>query len=187
MQILNTEVYGLKQSLIRAGYPMSVEPVGVLQESTNDMTRGTKLGNTRAGSGHDCFLKGILVQADFDMPQYWWQQAKRYHWFDIVSSQSTMHRICKFNISTMCTEDTDPRAIEICKEYILKYQLGQCKLDAVLANIPSGLKLTVGISTNYLQLKTMYAQRQHHRLIGWNKVFRKWVQDLPYSEELGVI
>lgn len=183
MRIFNTAIYGLEESLIRSGFPMRAETRGIKPS----LQRGAKLGHAPSGSGHDCFLKGIVVQADFEMPQYWWQQAKRYHWFDIVSSQSTMHCISKMQLAKMCTKQTDSRCIDIANAYIDLYKRGLCDIDTVLSNIPQGLQLTVGVTTNYLQLKTMYTQRKNHRLIGWNEVFRVWVEGLPYVKELGVI
>lgn len=190
MRISNTNVYGLSSSVARSVYPMSIAreiTIADIQNSYSRLPTVGKLGAAPSGSGHDCFLKGIIVQADFYMPQYWWQQAKRYGWFDIISSQSTMHRIGQLKIAEQCTQWTDPRAIKICQEYVDKYNHGDCCIDEVLSNVPQGLCLVVGITTNYLQLKTMYKQRKTHRLQGWNKVFKEWVEDLPYIEELGVI
>ena len=40
--------------------------------SKSDWDRAKKLATTRGGNGHDCFLKGIIVQVDITAPQYWW-------------------------------------------------------------------------------------------------------------------
>lgn len=52
---------------------------------------------------------------------------------------------------------------------------------AVLYNVPVGLKLTARVSTNYLQLKTIYKQRHNHRLPEWRE-FCQWLETLPYHE-----
>ena len=41
--------------------------------------RGIKLGTVPTGTGHDNFLKGIVVQFDVMYPQYWSPQFQRYH------------------------------------------------------------------------------------------------------------
>lgn len=176
--IRGTAVYGLEASVIRSGFPMVVKS----GEAKSDFNRAIKLAGAPAGSGHDCFLKGIIVQADFVMPQYWWQQAKRYHWFDFISSQSTMHRIGSMKLSEACNKHVDPRIIRIAQGYIDDYNDKLCSIDVVLSNIPQGLLLCAGITTNYLQLKTMYAQRKTHRLPEWSDEFTKWVERLPHSE-----
>lgn len=51
----------------------------------------------------------------------------------------------------------------------------------LLYNCPTGAVLTAGITTNYQQLKTIYAQRKNHRLPEWRD-FCKWIETLPYSE-----
>ena len=48
---------------------------------------------------------------------------------------------------------------------------------------PCGLKLTARMTTNYLQLKTIYHQRKNHRLQEWQD-FCKWIETLPYAKEL---
>ena len=51
----------------------------------------------------------------------------------------------------------------------------------LLYNCPSGILITAGISTNYQQLKTIYAQRKNHRLPEW-RAFCDWIEKLPHSE-----
>ena len=95
MQIKNVKVYGLEESIIRSGYPMQIgEPVDFKYEYSQqftpdekDVNRGCKLANTPNGSGHNNFLKGIIVQFDLQYPEYFSPQLQRYHWIDIVSSK----------------------------------------------------------------------------------------------------
>ena len=57
-------------------------------------------------------------------------------------------------------------------------------LDELLANVPMGLELTAGISTNYLCLKNMFHQRKNHKLKFWTETFVPWVKSLPMAKEL---
>jgi hypothetical protein len=74
---------------------MTVGPVDTihLEPTQKDVQRAEKLGKAKSGSAHDHFLAGIIVQADIKYPLYWSPEAQRYHWFEIISSQSTMHRL----------------------------------------------------------------------------------------------
>ena len=85
MKIENDFVGGLEESIIASGYPMSVTDTD-LEITQKDINRAKKLGTAKSGSGHDCYLKGIVYQADITAPQYWWLQLQRYHFVDIVSS-----------------------------------------------------------------------------------------------------
>jgi hypothetical protein len=191
MKIFNTQVYGIVESIERSGYPMKTT-IGSLCEfddgytvATRDFERASKLGKAPAGSGHDCFLKGIIVQADFEAPGYWWPQAQRYHWFDFVSSQSKMHKITEMDLEKQCP-GVHPVILDICKKNINLYKDGLITLEQLLGDMPQGLELTAGITTSYLQIKTMHSQRKTHKLVMWNQVFKEWVEGLPYSRELGV-
>jgi UDP-N-acetylglucosamine 4,6-dehydratase len=45
-------------------------------------------------------------------------EAQRYHWFDFISSQSTMHMLLKFKIDERCVPETDKRVFPILEELV---------------------------------------------------------------------
>lgn len=198
MLITNVKLYGLEESIYASGYPMLSKPPtekefesGVSNVAADIFMRGTvkagahvrralKLGSTAAGTGHNNFLKGIIVQMDVNAPQYWWQQAQRYHWFDFVSSMSKVHCLTKMDIDKMCDTTVTETAKLNLVEAIQDYTEGKIDFDTMMCNVPMGLHLTARMTTNYLQLKTMYAQRQHHKSREWQR-FCKCVTKLPMS------
>ena len=180
--ITNTKIYGLDESVIRAKYPMSVD-TSILN---SDITKGIlALSNCEKGTGHDQWLTGVIVQFDLTYTVKAWTEAERYTWLDFISSQSTMHRIAKFDLDNQYSEYTDPRSIAIVKELVEKYNETKDPEDylRILMSNPCGFKLTAGMSTNYRQLKTIYAQRKTHRLPEWRE-FCAWIETLPKFKEL---
>ena len=97
MEIKNVRIYGLEESIIRSGYPMQIgEPFDIETNqvsSENAQFRAKKLANAPVGSGHDNFLKGIIVQFDLKYTQYWTKHLQRYTWFTYFSGQSLMHKL----------------------------------------------------------------------------------------------
>ena len=180
--ITNIKVYGLDESIVRAKYPMSVDTSTL----NSDITKGIlALSNCEKGTGHDQWLTGVIVQFDLTYTVKAWTEAERYSWLDFVSSQSTMHRIAQFDLDVQYNEYTDPRSIAIVKELVEKYNQTKDPEDylRVLMSNPCGFKLTAGMTTNYRQLKTIYAQRKTHRLPEWRE-FCAWVETLPRFKEL---
>ena len=179
----NFSIYGIDQSFKASKYPMSTNIDNLDGEYTGTIER---LGRSRKGEGHDNFLCGIVVQFDLTFTVKAWTEAERYHFFDIVSSQSTMHRIAKFNLDEAYIEYVDKRMIEIMKEKVAEYNAledgeeKQRKYLELLYSNPCGMKLTARITTNYRQLKTIYAQRRTHRLPEW-RTFCEWIEKLPYT------
>lgn len=184
-KIENTEVYGLEKSIKASGNPtriiMETDEVG-----EKDLSRAFRLGQTRNGQGHDNFLKGILVQMNVTAPLYWWKQAQRYHWFDFISSQSTMYCLLKFDIPTQCVPETNPEIVAIIEKLVEQYQAlaeddpkRKEKWRELVASLPSGFCLGATMTTNYQQLKTMYFQRRGHKLKEWAD-FAKWCESLPH-------
>lgn len=179
-RITNAKVYGLDESIIRAKYPMAVD----ISTLTSELTRGVyKLGTCEKGTGHDNWLNGVIVQFDLTYTVKAWTEAERYHFLDFVSSQSTMHRIAQFDLDKQYDEHVDPRIIEIVKELAAKYNETKSPDDylRLLMSNPCGFQLTAGMTTNYRQLKTIYAQRRNHRLPEWRE-FCRWIEKLPMSE-----
>ena len=178
--VTNTKVYGLDESIIRAKYPMSVD----ISKLNSDVTKGVlALAQCEKGTGHDNWLNGVLVQFDLTYTVKAWTEAERYHFLDFVSSQSTMHRIAQFDLDKQYDEHTDPRIIEIVKELAARYNETKDPEDylRLLMSNPCGFQLTAGMTTNYRQLKTIYAQRRTHRLPEWRE-FCAWIETLPMSE-----
>lgn len=184
IEFKNTGVYGLTKSVKASGYPMSEKITNSLDKS--DWNRAKKLATTKGGSGHDCFLKGIIVQVDITAPQYWWLQEARYHFVDTISSQSTMHKITKMDVKNQCNKWVLPEIIKTVNKLIEKYNNTKTNnkievFHTIISNYPMGFMITKRITTNYLQLKTMYAQRSNHKLIEW-EFFKLWVEGLNNSE-----
>ena len=199
--VSDCHVYDLDESVRASKYPMAVDH----NKANSEITDRTKsLGRTGMGEGHDNFLSGIVVNFDLTITNKMWVEAERYHFFQIVSSQSTMHRISKIGENRDNFDShVDTRTLSILNEKIAEYNrlsslatpddltvtqkrdelLKEAYLD-ILMNVPAGLKLTARISTNYRQLKTIYYQRKNHRLPEWRK-FCNWVEtELPHFKEL---
>lgn len=152
----------------------------------NHLRRALNLGSAENGSGHDSYLKGILVNVNITADQSFWLQWERYAFQDTISSMSTMHCLCKFeDLDSMFSEYTDPRTIAICKEYINEYNANPTKenFHKVIHNCPEGIELTRRVSTNYLQLKTMLNQREFHKMYSWSNDFVNMCKELPYFYE----
>ena len=180
--ISNVQVYGLEESIKRSKYPMSTDT----STCTTEPTKTTySLGRASVGSGHDNWLNGVIVQFDLTFTNKAWVEAERYHFLDFVSSQSTMHRITKFNLDKAYIEYTDPRMIEIMQQLVDQYNADPTPDNylRVLYSNPAGFKITAGMTTNYRQLKTIYYQRKNHRLPEW-RVFTDWIETLPMFKEL---
>ena len=178
--ISNIKVYGLQDSIKKSKYPMSVDINSLNSEITKTVT---KLATSKKGEGHDNWLNGVLVQFDLTFSIKAWVEAERYHFFDFVSSQSTMHRISKMDIREQCNKYVSEATIKHLEE--LKQQYIDEPTDKnylkLLYNTPTGFQLTAGMTTNYRQLKTIYSQRKTHRLPEWRE-FCKQLEELPCSE-----
>lgn len=178
--VSNAVVYGLEESIRRAKFPMSVN----VSELSDTMTPGIEgLAKSGTGEGHDQWLTGVVVQFDLTFSIKAWTEAERYHFLDFVSSQSTMHRIARFNMDEHYDEHVDPRIIEIVKELVDRYNETRDPEDylRLLMSNPCGMTLTAGMTTNYRQLKTIYKQRKTHRLPEW-RAFCAWIETLPRAE-----
>jgi len=134
-------------------------------------------------------------------------EAERYRFLEFVSSQSTMHRITKFDLDKAYNKYVDERVVDIMKEKVDAYNtqleikknmidnganaesikqqedwLKELYLEILYTN-PAGFTLTARMTTNYRCLRNIYKQRKNHRLPEWRE-FCAWIETLPYAQEL---
>lgn len=189
MEITNVKVYGLEDSIIDSGLPMSDDP-----EYSEE--RAIKLGTSKQGSGHDCYLKGIIVQYRLTADHTFWLQFMRYHFHDIVSSTSKMHSITKMdlNFSKYVLESTKSKLKELINIYntndiypfVYEGRIIENKkemFEIVVDNAPLGLELTAKVTDNYLQCKSKYIQRRGHKKENW-QYYCDWLETLPKFKEI---
>ena len=196
--VSNVKIYGFEDAVKGAKDSYATD----LNKVNGEVTKTTEsLAGSPAGSGHDQFMTGIVVQFDLTFSNKAWVEAERYKFLNFISSQSTMHRITKFNLDEVYMEYTDPRIVAIMKEKVGEYNdlmariaeekekgndVSQMRKEAdqryleILYSNPAGFRLTAKMTTNYRALKTIYHQRKDHRLPEW-KAFCAWVETLPYA------
>ena len=203
--VSNVDIYDLEKSILASGYPMrTIIPDRDITEK--DLARCKNLVNaTKTGNGaHAQFMTGIRVNFDLTFSNKAWVEAERYRFLEFVSSQSTMHRITKFDLDNQYNKYVDPRIIEIMKSKVQEYNkvmelrdsydrddqrredLTEWLKDAyleILYSNPAGFTLTARMTTNYRCLRNIYMQRKDHRLPEW-RAFCKWIETLPYAQEL---
>lgn len=195
MKIGIVKVYDLEESIIASGLPKQAEyeedtffnQSELLKYIRKDalvnnphFKRACKLAANPAGSGHNNFLSGILVSANVTATNVWWMQFERYHFAQIVSSQSKMHRLremLKANSDKLPFHEKT--AVEIHSPIFSPETLDD---EQLAYSCPCGLELTARITTNYLQLKTIYGQRKNHKLKEWRD-FCEWIECLPMAAE----
>ena len=183
MNINNWNVYNLENAIRASKYPMSAD-VDKLNSEVTDAVK--KLGSQPRGSAHDNFLHGILVSFDLTCSNKMWVEFERYHFADIVSGQSTMHRAPRLlERESPFNDYVDGKILHRLKKLLVKYSEDPTTENylKLLYSIPSGLELTDHIVTNYGQLKTMWYQRHNHRLPEW-RMFCDWILTLPKFSEL---
>ena len=203
--VSNVDIYDLEKSILASGYPMRTT-IPDRDITEKDLARCKNLVNaTKTGNGaHAQFMTGIRVNFDLTFSNKAWVEAERYRFLEFVSSQSTMHRITKFDLDNQYNKYVDPRIIEIMKCKVQEYNkvmelrdsydkddqrredLTEWLKDAyleILYSNPAGFTLTARMTTNYRCLRNIYMQRKDHRLPEW-RAFCKWIETLPYAQEL---
>lgn len=212
-RIQNIKVYDLKESIIACRNAMRIVPPQYTEEEFElSLERAKKLCKTKSNSGHQTFLSGIRVSFDIIYPNYLSPELQRYHWIDIVTSSSKMHRLMEMDMEMACNKYVSKSMINEMRQHIQLYKdiqatdeivdmefylrddsriIAKDKDEALyiafmicLSNCPQGIELFMRVSTNYQQLKTIYHQRKNHRLKeDWGELC-KMIEKLPFFEEL---
>lgn len=204
MKLENIKIYDLEESMLASGYPMRTERN---ETEITEKTLKRCLSLTKASNGngaHAQWLTGVRVAFDLTCTNKMWVEAERYRFLEFVSSQSTMHRITKFDLEKTYNTYVDKRVVEIMKEKVANYntlrddfdnmapdaperveannRLKELYLEILYTN-PAGFELTARMTTNYRCLLNIYIQRHDHRLPEWRE-FCNQLLDLPYFKEI---
>ena len=186
LQIDNWKVYDLKESVIACRNAMRITPAQITDEEFNaSMPRAIILANSPSGSGHQTFLSGIRVSFDIKYPNYISPELQRYHWIDIVSSSSKMHRLSSMDMDTCFNKYVTDESKEQMKILVKKFNDTKSYEDfmVMLSNCPQGIELFMRVSTSYLQIRTIVHQRYNHKLREDWGAFIDFARDLPYARE----
>ena len=128
-EIKDVKVYDLEECIIASGYAMRTASYDYLEESIDGnldhhIERCKKLVKASKNSDihcHDNFLTGIRVSFDIKYPQYLSPEMQRYHFYDIVTSMSKMHRLLKLDIKSSCNKYVNQAAIDNVLDLVAKY------------------------------------------------------------------
>ena len=194
LEISNVRVYDLKESVTACRNAMRITPPEYTEEEfKQSLPRAISLAKCGGGSGHTTFRCGIRVSFDLKYPNYISPELQRYHFFDIVTSNSKMHKLVKMDMDACFNKYVTKKSKDQMKELIAKYNKVKNSGNKdeiynvfmeVISNCPQGIELFMRCSTNYEQLATIYKQRKHHKLKEDYGAFCKFIEELPYAKEL---
>ena len=167
----------------------------------NDMSLARRL--ISGGTEHRKFLRQIMVSVDITAPLYWWKEFDTYKIGTTANSTSTMHKLASTPITLDCfeTDDYDDN-FELSEHYhftdfinselifaleTLRQKYNETKdkryWKELVRWLPNGWLQTRTITMNYENLRSMYHQRENHKLTEWHS-FCDWIKTLPYAQEL---
>lgn len=171
-----------------------------------------KLAQTliKAGNEHRKFMRQIFVSVDITAPLYWWKEFDTYKVGTVANSTSTMHKLATTPITLDCFETDDyDRNLSLTDNpkdddgldnistfeediiYVLE-NIRQKYLETkdkrywkeLVRWLPESWLQKRTITMNYENIRNMYFQRKNHKLTEWSESFIKWVESLPYAEDL---
>ena len=189
LEVSNVRVYDLEESVIASGLAMRTIPCEYTKsEFEKSLKRAIKLAKCGGGTGHSNFRVGVRVAFDIKYPQYFSPELQRYHFNDIVTSQSKMHKLMEMDLDMCCTKYVNQKSKDNMRECINAYKENPTYENFMVAlnNTVLGIELVMRCTTNYESLATIYKQRKHHKLIeDWQEGFCKnFIETLPYAKEL---
>jgi hypothetical protein len=212
VEISNIKTYDFMESVIASRNAMRLTPPEYTEEEFKaSLSRAIKLAKAQQGSGHDHWLCGIRVAFDIKYPAYFSPELQRYHFNDIVTSASKMHKLVQMDLD-MCFNKYVPQVfVDEMKKLVARYnRIKDDKTGATftlrsgevivadypdalyyafmecISACPQGIELFMRCTTNYLSLKTIYHQRKNHKLReDWIDGFiGGLIKQLPYYKEL---
>ena len=157
----------------------------------NDLALMKKL--IKAGSDHRKFMRQILVSVDITAPLYWWKEFDTYKVGTVSNSCSTMHKIHEkeFTLEDFSYEKMNNYyVLKVVIEELNRFRnlyLEEKNKDfwySMIQLLPTSYNQRRTITLNYETLYNIYGSRRNHKLDEWSIGFMKWIESLPYTNEL---
>lgn len=208
--VTNEKVFGLNDTFMACQYSYKAN----LDEIKPNEKPLINCANTPIGSGHDNALMGVVVEFDLTFTNKAWVEMERYHFADIVMSQSTMHTITKFDLNKVYNEYVDEDVVQIMRHLVDFYNNFDenwkfFENEGLLVDgkaIDKGKHFTKEEYKNYLYLQILYTNpsgmkltarmvtnyRQLRTIYSQRKYHRlpewrafcEWIETLPMAKEL---
>ena len=179
-----------------------VESFPCVTIGSNDLALAQKL--IKAGSDHRKFMRQIFVSVDITAPLYWWKEYDTYKVATVSNSCSTMHtihikpiEISDFSFDDMTIDfETGDDPLEF--KFLYSRHVEDCELlrrrymetkdlkywRALIQLLPESYEQKRTVTFNYETLRNIYGARRNHKLSEWRVDFMKWIDSLPYAEEM---
>lgn len=203
MKLINIYVNGIQPAIksIRNAMQSWTKSDSTFEMST-DLTTGIdreKIGEkdlklasnlVRAGASDGKFARGIQVAFEIKAPAYWIAELATYKVGTVMNSSSLQHTGMKRDYIIDDFEiDKKDKEWDNLLEQINKYRrlYVQTKdyhyFRLMRQFMPQSYLYTITWTANYQVLRNIYKDRRNHKLVEW-RTFCKWVELLPYSNEL---
>ena len=161
----------------------------------------------KAGAPDRKFLRQIFVSVDVTAPLYFWKELDTYKVGTVANSTSTMHKLASTPITLNCFEmddfqnviyyENEAECAENATQQFAEFMIEQLEWlrqkynetkdkrywKELIRWLPEGWLQTRTWTANYEILRNIYVSRKNHRLTEWEQ-FRKWIESLPYAQEL---
>ncbi len=163
----------------------------------------------KAGTDHRKYLRMITVYVDITAPMYWWSEFDTYKVGTVANSTSKMHKLLSkpfemndFSFDKLPGYKNEVKQFRPIVEEVarpLVDTLNELRDDwfreediekkkiiwySILQLLPNSYNQKRTVMLNYEVLNNIYKSRKNHKLDEWSIGFMKWIESLPYSEEL---
>lgn len=159
---------------------------GAKVELIGEEDKALMLKLAKAGDSHGAFMRMIQVWIRLKASRMWWHQWDKYKFqhfmYDVEErSASTMHTIHKDKLEY--TNNVVYEATDLVDILIDAYKNNPTEEQFMMIkeNLPEGLLQERIVNLNYQTLRTIYQDRQNHRLPEWKELC-EWIETLPHSD-----
>ena len=123
VEVKNPEVFNLERAQRAIENSFNVGEINTTEGPTKDKLSKSLGSNMQPHQSHDAWLKGVLVTFDIKGNGVFMPEFQRYHFAEIVMSQSTMHSMDRFMNSDYdpFTKYVDPAIKEIAKRNYIEW------------------------------------------------------------------
>ena len=121
VEVKNGEVFNLERAQRAIENSFNVGEINTTEGPIKEKLAKSLGGNMDPHQSHDAWLKGILVTFDIKHNGVFMPEFQRYHFADIVTSSSKMHRLVKMDLNRASNKYVSKDVIDYVNSYIELY------------------------------------------------------------------
>lgn len=184
ISIIDTQGFNIAGTAMRLSYGSNRKTMDTKTDGNHEMFKDDYYLLKRLiqkGNSHAKVMRMVHIYLDINAPRYWWAEFDTYKVGTVTMSESTMHTIKNGLLDVSHFEN----GIQLPDAYLNAINSAidnKLSIHEIKQLLPESFLQRRIVDVNYQTLRSMYFDREHHKLPEWKQFCAFIKKEVPFSE-----